>query len=56
MPRPIDQTIIGIKWVYRNKLDVESNVVKNKARLIVKWYCQEECIDFDESFALVARL
>ncbi|GKV22189.1 hypothetical protein SLEP1_g32074 [Rubroshorea leprosula] len=54
--RPKDHPIIGTKWVFRNKLDENGIVVRNKARLVAKGYCQEEGIDFDETFALVARL
>jgi len=32
---------------FRNKLDKNGNVVRNKARLMAKEYNQEECIDFD---------
>ena len=42
--------------MYRNKLDEYGIIVKNKARLVAKGYNQEESIDFDETFAPVARL
>ena len=51
--RPKDYSIIGIKWVFRNKLDEHRNVIRNKARLVAKGYNQEEGIDFDETFAPV---
>jgi len=54
--RPMDHLAIGTKWVFRNKLDDSENVVRNKARLVAKGYNQEEGIDFDETFAPVARL
>ncbi|GKG33525.1 retrovirus-related pol polyprotein from transposon TNT 1-94, partial [Tanacetum coccineum] len=38
------------------KLEEYGDVLKNKARLVAKGYCQEEGLDFEESFALVARL
>jgi len=47
---------VGGKWVFRNKLDKAAKVVRNKARLVVKGYLQEEGIDYTETFALVARL
>ena len=47
---------IEIKWVFRNKKDEDSIVVRNKARLVAKGYSQEEGIDYEETFALVARL
>ncbi|GKB27368.1 putative ribonuclease H-like domain-containing protein [Tanacetum coccineum] len=47
---------IGTKWVYRNKKDEKGIVVTNKARLVAQGYTQEEGIDYDEVFALVARI
>ena len=54
--RPQDHSIIGTRWVFRNNLDKEGNVVRNKARLVAQGYNQEEGIDFDETYAPVARL
>ena len=56
VPRPSDRMIIGTKWVFRNKLDENGNVVRNKARLVAQGYKQQEGIDFEETFAPVARL
>jgi len=41
---------------FRNKMDEDGNIVRNKARLVAKGYNQEEDIDFDETYAHVARL
>ncbi|GJY61428.1 retrovirus-related pol polyprotein from transposon TNT 1-94 [Tanacetum coccineum] len=49
-------TIIGTKWVYRNKLDENGVVSRNKARLVAQGYNQQEGIDYDETYAPVARL
>ncbi|GJZ73048.1 retrovirus-related pol polyprotein from transposon TNT 1-94 [Tanacetum coccineum] len=54
--RPDCVMIIALKWIYKVKLDEYGNVLKNKARLVAKGYRQEECIEFEESFALVARI
>ncbi|KAK6161993.1 hypothetical protein DH2020_001834 [Rehmannia glutinosa] len=56
VPCPPSQTIIGTKWVFRNKLDDQGNIVRNKAKLVAQGYCQEEGIGYDETFAPVARL
>ncbi|KAI3681723.1 hypothetical protein L6452_36527 [Arctium lappa] len=56
VPRPSDKTVIGTKWVFRNKLDEHGTVTRNKARLVAQGYRQEEGIDYDETFAPVARL
>ena len=53
--KPHDHPIIGTKWVFRNKLDENRVVIRNKARLVTNGYNQEERIDFDETFMLVAR-
>ncbi|GKD34486.1 retrovirus-related pol polyprotein from transposon TNT 1-94 [Tanacetum coccineum] len=48
--------VIALKWIYKVKLDEYGDVLKNKTRLVAKGYRQEEGIDFEESFAPVARL
>ena len=55
-PDPRKHNIIGTKWIYRNKQDEHGQVVRNKARLIAQGYTQVEGIDFEETFAPVARL
>ncbi|KAJ9541629.1 hypothetical protein OSB04_028135 [Centaurea solstitialis] len=56
VPRPRKRTIIGSKWIFRNKLDEIGTIIRNKARLVAQGYRQEEGIDYDETFAPVARL
>ena len=56
VPQPENRTIIGTKWVFRNKLDEFGTVTRNKARLVVQGYNQEEGIDYEETFAPVARI
>nr|GFA74972.1 integrase, catalytic region, zinc finger, CCHC-type, peptidase aspartic, catalytic [Tanacetum cinerariifolium] len=48
--------IIALKWIYKVKLDEYGDVLKNKAQLVATRYRQEEGIDFEESFAPVARI
>ncbi|GJR64756.1 retrovirus-related pol polyprotein from transposon TNT 1-94 [Tanacetum coccineum] len=56
VPLPMSQTVIGTKWVFRNKLDENGILSRNKARLVAQRYNQQEGIDYDETNALVARL
>jgi hypothetical protein len=55
VPRP-KQNIVGTKWVFRNKQDEHEVVTRNKARLVAKGYAQVAGLDFEETFAPVARL
>ncbi|GKF63026.1 retrovirus-related pol polyprotein from transposon TNT 1-94 [Tanacetum coccineum] len=56
VPPPDCAMIVALKWIYKVKLDEYGDVLKNKARLVAKGYGQEEGLDFEESFAPVARL
>ncbi|GKC65184.1 retrovirus-related pol polyprotein from transposon TNT 1-94 [Tanacetum coccineum] len=56
VPRPDKVMVITLKWIYKVKLDEMGGILKNKARLVARGYRQEKGIDFEESFALVARL
>ncbi|GKB04577.1 retrovirus-related pol polyprotein from transposon TNT 1-94 [Tanacetum coccineum] len=56
VPQPKCTTIIETKWVFRNKLDKNGIVSRNKARLVAQGYNQQEGIDYDETYAPVARL
>nr|GEX35409.1 hypothetical protein [Tanacetum cinerariifolium] len=54
--KPFGKSIIRLKWLWKNKKDDDQTMIRNKARLVAKGYAQEEGIDFEESFAPVARL
>nr|GFD24941.1 retrovirus-related Pol polyprotein from transposon TNT 1-94 [Tanacetum cinerariifolium] len=56
VPRLDKVIVITLKWIYKVKLDELGGILKNKARLVARGYCQEEGINFEESFAPVARL
>nr|GEU38208.1 retrovirus-related Pol polyprotein from transposon TNT 1-94 [Tanacetum cinerariifolium] len=56
VPPPDNIKPLTLKWLFKNKHDEENTVIRNKTRLVVRGYRQEEGIDFDESFAPVARM
>ncbi|GJZ00326.1 retrovirus-related pol polyprotein from transposon TNT 1-94 [Tanacetum coccineum] len=53
---PLCKNVINMKWLWKNKCDEENTLIQNKGRLVAKGYSQAEGIDFEESFAHVARL
>nr|GEW12604.1 Gag-Pol polyprotein [Tanacetum cinerariifolium] len=54
--RPLYTNVINLKWLTKNKHDEENIVIQNKSHLVAKGYAQKEGVDFEESFAPVARL
>ncbi|GKC98197.1 retrovirus-related pol polyprotein from transposon TNT 1-94, partial [Tanacetum coccineum] len=56
VPYPDRIMLIKLKWIFKVKKDEFGGVLKNKARLVAKGYHQEEGIEFEESFAPVARI
>nr|GFA53070.1 retrovirus-related Pol polyprotein from transposon TNT 1-94 [Tanacetum cinerariifolium] len=54
--RPLCTNVINLKWLWKNKRDEENTVIRNKSRLVAKGYAQKEGVNFEESFAPVARL
>nr|GFD01652.1 hypothetical protein [Tanacetum cinerariifolium] len=56
VPAPDNISPLTLKWLFKNKHDEEQTVNRNKSRLVVRGYRQEEGIDFEESFAPVARM
>ena len=54
--RPKDTHVINTKWIFKNKTDEDGEVVRNKSRLATQGCTHVEGIDFDESFAPIARL
>ena len=54
--RPTRKKVIGTKWVFKVKKDAAGNVIRNKAWLVFKGYSQREGIDYDETFAPIARM
>ena len=56
MPRPKGVNVIGTKWIFKNKSNEHGTIIRNKSRLVAQGYTQVEGIDFDETFATVAKL
>nr|GEZ32793.1 retrovirus-related Pol polyprotein from transposon TNT 1-94 [Tanacetum cinerariifolium] len=56
VPAPDNISPLTLKWLFKNKHDEEQTVIRNKSRLVVRGYRQEEGIDFEESFVPVARM
>nr|GFC32813.1 integrase, catalytic region, zinc finger, CCHC-type, peptidase aspartic, catalytic [Tanacetum cinerariifolium] len=56
VPIPDNISPLTLKWIFKNKHDEEQTVIRNKSRLVVRGYRQEEGLDFEESFAPVARM
>nr|GEZ57294.1 hypothetical protein [Tanacetum cinerariifolium] len=56
VPTPDNISPFTLKWIFKNKNDEENMVIRNKSRLVVRGYRQEEGLDFEESFAPVARM
>nr|GEU66710.1 hypothetical protein [Tanacetum cinerariifolium] len=54
--RPLCKNVINMKWLWKNKRDEENTVIRNKSHLVAKRYARKEGVDFEESFAPVARL
>ena len=51
VPRPSNEIIIRTRWVFRNKMDENDIIIRNKARLVAQGFNQEEVIDYKETFA-----
>ena len=56
VPRPQNRKVIDTRWVFRNKLNEEGIVTRNKVRVVAKGFSKAEGIDYDETFAPVARI
>ena len=56
VPRPRDMNLLDTKWIFKNKSDENGTKVRNKARLVAQGYTQTEGVDYDETFAPIARL
>ena len=55
VPRPSNQSVIGSRWVFRNKMNENGIIVRNKARLVAEGFKQEEEIYYEETFTPVVK-
>jgi hypothetical protein len=55
VPRPVDKSVVGSRWIYKVKQAADGSVEKYKARFVAKGFSQVEGIDYEETFAPVAR-
>ena len=53
---PKDKVPIGSKWLFKSKLKEDGSIDKFKEILVSKCYSQQEGIDFEETYELVAKL
>ena len=56
VPRPKAKNVIGTKWVFRNKMNKQGKVIRNKERFVCKGYSQQEGVDYEETYAPIARM
>jgi hypothetical protein len=56
VPLPKGKRAVGCKWVFTMKQNSKGEVDRYKARLVVKGYSQTYGIDYDETFAPVAKM
>jgi hypothetical protein len=55
VPRPVDKSVVGSRWIYKVKQVVDGSLEKYKARFVARGFSQIEGIDYDETFAPIAR-
>ena len=55
VPRPVGKSVVGSRWIYKVKQAANGSVEKYKARFVTRCFSQIEGIDYEETFAPVAR-
>jgi hypothetical protein len=55
VPRPVGKSVVTSRWLYKTKFVADGSIEKHKARFVARGFFQIEGVDYDETFALVAR-
>jgi hypothetical protein len=55
VPRPVGKSVVTSRWLYKTKIAADGSVEKHKARFVARGFSQIEGVDYDETFAPVAR-
>lgn len=55
VPRPINKSMVGSRWLYKVKHVADGSIEKHKARFVDKEFSQVDGIDYEEIFSPVAR-
>jgi hypothetical protein len=55
VPRPVGKLVVTSRWLYKTKYAADGSIEKHKARFVVRGFSQVEGVDYDETFAPVAR-
>ena len=53
---PLGKSVVGCKWIYKIKTRFDGSIERYKAHLVAKGFTQEYGIDYEETFASVARI
>jgi len=56
VPLPLGKNLVGYKWIYKTKFTSDGQIEKHKSRLVAKCFSQQESIDYNETFACVAKI
>ena len=56
VPLPHRNNLVGCKWIYKTKFIAEGKIEKHKAWLVAKAFFQQECLDYTETFAPIAKM
>ena len=55
VPRPTDKSVVGSRWIFKDKREIYKSIEKYKAIFVAKGFSQVEGIDYEETFSHVVR-